>query len=94
MDAFMKKIERLSELATSQSVPLPLDRRAIMARIHGLAVEEDDQVLSLPLRFWATAAATAAAAAIAVSVFAATAWTEMGSPTTAVESLFDIMEVL
>ncbi len=94
MDTFMRKIERLSEMARAESVPRPLACAPIMARIRGLAIEDDDRVLSLPLRFWAGGAVAAAAAAVAVSVFAVMAWTEMGSPATAVESLFDILEVI
>lgn len=94
MDAFMKQIERLSDMASARSVPQPLDRAAVMARIRELAVEEDDRVLSLPLRFWAGGAAAAAAVAIAVTLFAATAWTDMGNPLTATDSLFNVMDVL
>ncbi len=95
MDAFLKKIERLAGMASAQSVPRPLDRAGVMERIRGLGIDrEDDRVLSLPLRFWAGGAAAAAAAAVAVSVFAVSAWADMNSPLTAVESLFDVLDVL
>ena len=96
MDAFMKKIERLAEMATAQSVPQPLDAAGVMARIRGLEVEDDERVLSLPLRFWAGGAAAAAVAAVVVSLLAATAWTEMGSPLTAIQSLMeaDVLDIL
>lgn len=93
MDAFMRKIERLAEMAEARSVPRPLDSAGVMARIRGLE-REDDRVLSLPLSFFAGGAAAAAAAAVAVSLFALSAWQDMGSPLTAMESMFDVMEVL
>ncbi|MDR1744432.1 MAG: hypothetical protein LBS30_01615 [Planctomycetota bacterium] len=95
MDAFLKKIERLAELAAGESVPQPLDSVGVMNRIRGLEIgREEDRVLSLPLRFWAGGVAAAAAVAIAVSLFAVTAWTEMNSPLTAAESFFDVLDVL
>lgn len=97
MDDFMNAIERLAALARSQSVPRPLDCAGVMARIRGLEVE-DEGVLSLPLRFYAGGAAAAAAAAIAVTLFAATAWTDMAGPGVAMDSLLDasldMMELL
>ena len=93
MDAFMKKIERLAEMASGQSVPVPLDATGVMARIRGLEFE-DDRVLTLPFRFFAGGAAAAAAAAVAVTLLAATAWGEMSSPFIPVESLIDLTEVL
>ncbi len=94
MDVFMRTVERLAEIARAESVPRPLDCAPIMLRVRGLGIPEDDRMLSLPLRFWAGGAAAAAAAAVAVSAFAAAAWTEMGDPSTAVQSLFDVMDVL
>lgn len=93
MDELMNKIERLAAMAGSRSVPKPLDCAGVMDRIRGLEVEEED-VLSLPLRFYVGGAAAAAAAAIAVSLLAATAWTEMSSPLLAMDSLVEVMDLL
>lgn len=93
MDAFMKKFERLSEMASNRSDPLPLDSAAVMARIRGLQVE-DENVLTLPLGFFAGGAAAAAVAAIAVSFLAFTAWGEMSSPIAAMDSLINVMDIL
>ncbi len=95
MDAFLKKIERLAEMASAESPPRPLDAAGVMNRVRGLDIDSgDDLPLSLPLRFWAGGAAAAAAAAVAVSVFAAAAWADLNSPLTAMESLFDVLDVL
>lgn len=93
MDAFMKKIERLAEMASGAAVPQPLDATGVMARLRGLEIE-DDRVLTLPLRFFAGGAAAAAALAVAVTALAATAWSEMSSPLMAFESMIDVMDVL
>ena len=95
MDAFMKKFERLSEMAAGRPDPRPLDCGAVMSRIHGLSgldiATPDDRVLSLPLRFWAGGAAAAAAVALGGATLASTAWMEMASPLTAVDSLFSVL---
>lgn len=93
MDAFMKKIERLAELARAQSVPQPLDGAGVMARIRGLE-REDDRVLSMPFGFFAGGAAAAAAAAIVVTLMAVSAWSEMNSPIEAINSMFSLVDVL
>lgn len=93
MDAFVKKIERLSEMASRRPNPLPLDATGVMARIRGLQVE-DESVLTLPLGFFAGGVAAAAAAALVVSTLAISAWTELSSPMVPVESLIDVMEIL
>lgn len=91
MDAFLKKMERLSEMASRRSDPAPLDAAKVMSRIHGLQIEEEGDVLTLPLGFFAGGAA---AAAVAVSFLAFTAWGEMSSPLAAMDSLIDVMEIL
>lgn len=91
MDAFMKKLEQLSEMAALRPDPRPLDSALVMSRLHGLDCVMDDRVLSLPLRFWAGGAAIAAAAAFGVTTLASTAWTEMSSPLVAVDSLFNVL---
>ncbi|MCD8140796.1 MAG: hypothetical protein LUE17_13630 [Planctomycetaceae bacterium] len=93
MDAFVEKLDRLTSMARHQSVPRPLDGESVMARIRGLEME-DDGVLSLPLRFYAGGVAAAAALALAVTLFAATAWTEMSSPIIAMDTLVDVMDML
>lgn len=92
MDAFLKKMERLSEMVSRRSDPAPLDAAGVMSRIHGLQIEEEGDVLTLPLGFFAGGAA--AAAAVAVSFLAFTAWGEMSSPLAAMDSLIDVMEIL
>ena len=93
MDAFMKKIERLAEMAKAQSVPQPLDSVGILARIRGLE-REDDRVLSMPFGFFAGGAAAAAAAAVVVTLLAVSAWNDMSSPIEAIDSMFNVMDVL
>ncbi|MCD8351302.1 MAG: hypothetical protein LUC93_11905 [Planctomycetaceae bacterium] len=93
MDAFLEKLDRLASMARQQSVPRPLDGDGVMARIRGLELEVAG-VLSLPLRFYAGGVAAAAALAIAVTLFAATAWTEMSNPLTAIDTLVDVMDML
>lgn len=93
MDDFMKKIERLAELARAQSVPQPLDSVGLMARIRGLE-REDDRVLSMPFGFFAGGAAAAAAAAVVVTFLAVSAWSDMNSPIEAIDSMFSLMDVL
>lgn len=87
MDAFMKKIEQLSDMAARRPNPRPLDGGVIMARLQGLDCRMEEEVLSLPLRFWAGGAALAATVALGVTTLAASAWTEMASPMAAVDSL-------
>lgn len=94
MDAFLKKMERLSEMASRRSDPAPLDAAGVMSRIHGLQIDEEGDVLTLPLGFFAGGAAAAAAAAVAVSFLAFAAWGEMSNPLTAMDSLIDVMEIL
>ncbi len=93
MDAFMKKIERLAEMARASSVPLPLDTAGVLARVRGLE-REDDNVLSMPFSFFAGGAAAAAAAAVVVAFFAVSAWNDMNSPIEAIDSMFNVMDVL
>lgn len=93
MDAFMKKIERLSEMASRRPDPQPLDAAGVMDRIRGLQVE-DENVLTLPLRFYLGGVVAAAAVAVVVSSLAISAWTEISSPLPVMESLIDVMEVL
>ncbi len=90
MDAFMKKIERLADMAARRPSPLPLDPGGVMDRIRGLEIEDD--VLRLPMGFFAGGAVAAAVAAIAVSVVAAMAWSDLNSPLTAMRSMLDVME--
>lgn len=101
MDAFLKKIERLAAMASTEPAPAALDVDGVMAKIRGIDIAggleadaEDDGVLSLPLRFWAGGAAAAAVVALAVSLAASTAWTELTSPMAAAESLFNVLEAL
>lgn len=91
MDAFVRRIEQLSDMAAQRPDPRPLDSALVMSRLHGLDCRMDDEVLSLPLRFWAGAAAMAAAVAVGVTTLASTAWMEMSSPMMAVDSLLNAM---
>ncbi len=93
MDAFIKKIERLAEMARAASVPQPLDRAGLMARIRGLE-REDDTVLSMPFGFFAGGAAAAAAAAAVVAFFAVSAWSDLNSPIEAIDLMFNVMDAL
>jgi hypothetical protein len=93
MDAFMKKIERLADMAKASSAPLPLDRSGILARIRGLE-REDDTVLSMPFGFFAGGAAAAAVAALVVAFFAVSAWNDLNSPIEAIDQMFNMMDVL
>ncbi len=93
MDAFMKKIERLAEMARSAPAPRPLDSAGVMARIRGLEREEDN-ILSMPLGFFARGAAVAAVAALVVTFFAVSAWSDLNSPLEALDSMFTVMDSL
>ncbi len=93
MDAFMKKLGRLAALARDASPPRPLDAAGVMARIRDLS-REDETVLSMPFRFFAGGAAAAAAVAAVAALLAVSAWNEMNSPLGAIDSMFNVMEVL
>ncbi len=93
MDAFMRNFERLAALARGASAPRPLDCAGVMARIRGLE-REDENVLSMPFGFFAGGAAAAAAVAAVVAFLAVSAWNEMNSPLGALDSMFNVLEVL
>lgn len=93
MDAFLKKIERLADMAAREQDPKPLDASLIMAKIREIpseAVEEEENFFSF--RLFAEVGAAAAAAAVFVFVFAASAWTDINSPVAVMESLMEVME--
>ena len=92
MDDFMTKVERLAELAAKRRDPLPLDAASIMTGIRGLEMEDD--ALSIPLGFLSGGAAAAAAAAVVITLFAATAWSDLSSPFVEMASLLDIADIM
>lgn len=92
MDDFMKKLDRLSELAARRPDPRPLDASFIMAGVRGLEIEDDSLVI--PFGFLTGGAAAAAVAAVVTSLFAMTAWTEMSSPFPEVASLLDVVDAV
>lgn len=93
MDAFLNKLDRLAALARSAPAPAPLDAAGLTARLRGLE-REDDNILSMPFRFFAGGAAAAAVAALIVTFLAVSAWNDMNSPIAAIDSMFDVMDVL
>lgn len=93
MDSFLKKIERLADLASGRADPRPLDPSGVMIRIANLPPEleeEDDSIMSLKL--FAGVGGIAAAAATVIFVLAASAWIDLNSTSTAIESLMEVME--
>ncbi len=92
MDAFMKKIERLSEMAARRPNPLPLDAGGVLSRIRELEIEEE--ATQLPLMVYFGGAAAAAVVAIGVTVIASSAWSDMSNPFVAMSSLGDVVDVL
>lgn len=93
MDAVLKKIERLAELASRRGDPEPLDVAGAMARVRGLEV--DDGAEGLPIRFFAGGAMAAAAAAVFVAILGVSAWREISNPTLVpIESLVSISNVV
>lgn len=93
MDAFMKKLERLAEMASRRDDPVPLDVSGVIARVRGLEIE--DEVESLPIRLFAGGAMAAAAAAAFVTVLGVSAWQEISNPTIVpIESLISLSNVM
>lgn len=93
MDAFLKKIEQLADLASGRADPQPLDPAGVMARIASLPSElEEEEDSTLSLKLFAGVGAAAAAAAAVIFVLAASAWIDLNSTGAAIESLMEVME--
>lgn len=92
MDNFLNKLEQLADLAAQRPDPRPLAVGGVMARVRGLEIEDDSQ--TIPLRFFAGGAVAAAAAAVVVSLLAVSSWTEATSPLVAMNSMFDVMDMM
>ncbi len=78
MDAFMNKLGRLADLASRRTEPVPLDAQGVMARIRGLEMDTEAEII--PLRFLAGGTVAAAAAAAFALLVGASAWHEIFSP--------------
>ncbi len=96
MDAFLKKIEQLADLASREPDPHAIDPALVMARINALPPETFDdgeaKEDAYTLKFFAGVGLAAAAAAIVVLVPAIGAWVDFTSPTATMEALMEVME--
>ena len=92
MDAFLKKIGELADLAAREAAPAPLDASLVMARIGDMRPEIEDE-MALPFALFAGVGMAAAAAAVLVFFLAASAWLDVESTHAAVESFIDVLEI-
>lgn len=93
MDAVMKRLEQLAELASRRADPAPLDAGGVMLRIRNLDI--DDAADIVPIRLFAGGALVAAAAAAFMSVLGVSAWNEIANPTLVpIDSLISLSNAL